>query len=233
MIGKFLAKVSDYGVTPPSANSGIPQAWVKFAFQDQGANKELTYYGSFAGGALDFTLKSLINCGFTQFNQLGALMNGVGSNLLDTNRDVEIDVQEEAKQDGNGMRTVIKWVNDPAAAPATKKIDQATNAQYFGTNNFEGDLVRLAQEMGLVQGGAQGNSQRQGDTGNGQNSYNNNNQNNNQNNNFNNNGQNNNQNNNNQNQNQNQNQNNNQNNYQNNQSNNNNQNNNNNFNAPF
>lgn len=164
MIGKFLAKIKDYGVTPPSQNSGQPQITITFEFEHEGSVRTLTWYGSLAGGAREFTLKTLLIAGLQpqMFNRLDMLMNGIGSNLLNTQKDLEIDVQEEPKQDGSGMRTVVKWVNDPAAAPQIKKIDQATNSQYFGQNNFAGDLYRIAQELGLNGGVNNGGGQNHG-----------------------------------------------------------------------
>lgn len=151
MIGKFDAKISDYGVS--ETKSGNPQVFVRFAFNDNdGAQKELTWYGSFVGGAKDITLKTLIYCGLKpqHFGQLVNLANGIASGMLDTQKVLNIDVQEEPKQDG-GMRTVIQWVNDPASAPQIKKIDQAKNAQYFGQMGpqYEGDLMRLAGDLGV------------------------------------------------------------------------------------
>jgi hypothetical protein len=149
MIGVFQGTIKDYGVS--ETKSGNPQVFVKFGFEHEGAAKELTWYGSFVGGAKDITLKTLIYCGLApqMFSQLVNLRNGVASNMLDLNKVLNLDVQEEPKQDGSGMRTVIQWVNDPNSSPAIKKIDEAKNAQYFGSMGFDGDLVRLAGELGI------------------------------------------------------------------------------------
>lgn len=149
MIGIFQAQIKDYGTS--ETKSGNPQVWIKFGFEHEGAAKELTWYGSFVGGAKDITLKTLIYCGLQPqfYNQLVNFRNGVQSGMLDLNKILNIDVQEEPKQDGSGMRTVIQWVNDPNLAPAAKKIDEAKNAQFFGQMGFDGDLVRLAGELGV------------------------------------------------------------------------------------
>lgn len=149
MIGVFQGTIKDYGVS--ETKSGNPQVFVKFGFEHEGAAKELTWYGSFVGGAKDITLKTLIYCGLAPqfFSQLVNLRNGVASNMLDLNKVLNLDVQEEPKQDGSGMRTVIQWVNDPNSSPAIKKIDEAKNAQYFGSMGFDGDLIRLAGELGI------------------------------------------------------------------------------------
>lgn len=149
MIGIYEAKIKDYTVS--ESGTGNPQVQIRFMFDAEGAQKELTWYGSFVGGAKDITLKSLLACGLQPqfFSQLHLLREGVASNLLDLGKVLSIDVQEEPKQDGSGMRTIIRWVNDPNTAPAAKKIDEAKNHQYFGSMGFEADLIRLAGEMGI------------------------------------------------------------------------------------
>ena len=149
MIGVFQGTIKDYGVS--ETKGGNPQVFIKFGFEAEGAEKELTWYGSFVGGAKDITLKTLIYCGLApqMFSQLINFRNGVASNMLDLNKVLSLDVQEEPKQDRSGMRTVIQWVNDPNSSPAIKKIDEAKNAQYFGSMGFDGDLVRLADELGV------------------------------------------------------------------------------------
>lgn len=149
MFGVFDAKIKEYGVS--EANNGNPQVFIAFNFEFEGAQKTLTWYGSFAGGAKKITLKSLIACGLQpqHYGQLVKLHDGVNSGLLDLNKTLSIDVQQEPKQDGSGMRTVVAWVNDPAMAPAIKKIDAAKNAQFFGSMGFEQDLVNLANELNI------------------------------------------------------------------------------------
>lgn len=149
MIGKFDAKIKDYGTS--ETKGGNPQVFIKFGFEHEGAAKELTWYGSFVGGAKDITLKTLIYCGLApqNFGNLVNFKNGIQSQMLDMNKVLNIDVQEEPKQDGSGMQTRIQWVNDPASGPAIKKIDEAKNAQFFGSMGFDGDLIRLAGEIGV------------------------------------------------------------------------------------
>ncbi|MCK4500075.1 hypothetical protein KAU11_06220, partial [Candidatus Babeliales bacterium] len=60
MIGKFLGKIKDYGTSV--TNAGNPQIYVALDFEHDGAQKTMTWYGSFVGGANDITMKTLINC---------------------------------------------------------------------------------------------------------------------------------------------------------------------------
>jgi len=150
MIGKFLGKIKDYGVSESTA--GNPQVFISFEFEHDGASKTMSWYGSFAGGAKDITLKTLIYCGLMPqfYNQLVNLKNGIAANMLDLNKVLELDIQEEPSyKDPSKIVSKINWVNDPNSAPQIKKIDEAKNAQFFGTMGFDGDLIRLATEMGI------------------------------------------------------------------------------------
>jgi len=132
MIGKFQGKVKDYGVS--ETNAGNPQVYVQVQFEHEGAQKELTWYGSFVGGAKEITLRSLLACGLKpqHFGQLVNLRNGATSGMLDLNKAIEIDVHEEPKYDDpTKMVTKVKWLNDPNFAPQIQKIDEAKNAQFF------------------------------------------------------------------------------------------------------
>lgn len=150
MFGKFNGNITDYGVSESQA--GNPQVFITFAFECEGAQKTMSWYGSFAGGAKDITLKTLIYCGLQpqHYNQLVNFKNGTMSNMLDLSKVLELDIQEEPDyKDPTKMRSKINWVNDPASAPQIKKIDEAKNAQFFGSMGFDGDLIRLAGDMGL------------------------------------------------------------------------------------
>lgn len=170
MIGKFDAKIKDYGVSKTQA--GNPQLFITFTFEAEGATKELTWYGSFVGGAKDITLKSLINCGLTpdKFSKLNLFNTGIQSGLLNLGKVLSIDVQEEPHQnDPTKTRTVVRWVNDPESSYVVKRLSEAENAQMMSGINFEGDLHRLFNEAGGNLGNKQGQTQGQNQTNMGQN----------------------------------------------------------------
>lgn len=155
LVGKFLAKITDYGVSDTKA--GNPQVFVRFAFQTQdGQSKELTWYGSFVGGAKDITLKALIACGMNPntFGRMIEFNNGPSSGLLDMNKPLEIDVQQEPHHSEPGkMVTRIAWVNDPENPTYTqKRLSEAENAQKMGGMRLDGDFARLWNEMGFGSG---------------------------------------------------------------------------------
>jgi len=156
MKGIFNGKIKDYGMSVTKAEN--PQPFIMFDVYEQNDEtfsapvKTMTWYGSFVGGAKDIALKSLISCGLApqNFSNLVNLMNGVSSNMLDLNKVLTLDIQEESKwDDATKMVSKIQWVNDPATAPQIKKIDEAKNAQFFSSMGFDGDLIRLAGDMGI------------------------------------------------------------------------------------
>jgi hypothetical protein len=154
MHGIFDAKIKSYGTT--TTNAGSPNLWVDFEFQHDGATKTKKWFSGFVGGQKDITYKSLLAMGLApqNFGRLQEFMNGVASNLLDMNKMLTIDIQEEPDyKDPSKIVSKIKWVNDPNQAPQIAKIDEATNAQFFGSMNCEGELMAMAQTMGLQMGG--------------------------------------------------------------------------------
>lgn len=151
MIGKFMATVSDYGLM--ESKNGSLQTWVEFSFDHEGAKKNLTWYGSFTGGAKEITLKALVIMGLNSnyFNNLMPFNDGPQSNALNIGKLYEIDVQEEPDQNGK-MQTRVKWINDPENPTHLKKrLDQAGLAKFAPGMNFGGDLIAIAQEIGLKQ----------------------------------------------------------------------------------
>lgn len=154
-----MGKVSNYTIT--EASNGNAQVAISFAFQnEQAQSRNLTWYGSFAGGAKKITLKSLAACGLVDAGRIGELINGPSSNLLDMNRDVQLDIQTETifQQDGT-EKTIdkIQWVNDPALAPGLKTIDQGKWSQFAMASNLASDFSAILSE---IQGGAQAPQQQ-------------------------------------------------------------------------
>ena len=147
-VGKYPAKIQEYGVS--EAKNGNPQVYINLNITVDGVVKVKTWYGSFAGGAKDITLKTLIGCGLQPQNyaQLQNLVNGVQSGMLDTTKELEADIQHDVDQNGKPRETVA-WLNDPLSAPGPKKIDMAKNQQFFASMGFDQDLMRLASSMGL------------------------------------------------------------------------------------
>jgi len=145
MFGKFNAKIKDYGLA--LSKEKHLQVNVQFEFPlTEGGMQELTWYGSFTGGAKDITLKTLITLGLTpnNFSRLTKDFNkGPSSLLLNTSKEYVINVVEEPRQDDPTKTiTKINYIIDPEFSGA-KKLTEQEQAQYVGTLSFEAELVRL------------------------------------------------------------------------------------------
>ena len=157
MVGNFEAKIVDYTIGESKNNRPQVVITFEFLYEDEDGTKRLkrlNWYGSLYAGAVPITLKTLIHCGLNEsnFDKLEKLVLGVESELLDTERPRNIDVQEAAHwQDVGKIETKIMWVNDPTLRPTTKKIDEATNNQFFGERRgeFTAELIKLSREMDI------------------------------------------------------------------------------------
>lgn len=159
MNGKFNAKIKDY--TTSESSNGNVQIAIQFNVEVDGGEKTMSWYGYLTEKAKKQTLITLINCGLESrnFNQLHKLIDGVQSGLLDTNKAMSLEIQQEPssnsdgspKFDDNGnaiMRDVIRWVNDPARAPKIEKLDAGKNSQFFQSQGFGNDLQAILADMG-------------------------------------------------------------------------------------
>ncbi len=108
-VGKYEAKVVDYGMR--FSHNGNLSMVIGFAFNQDGEEKRLAWFGSFKEGkARDITFKTLIVCGLKS-DDIDSLAEGPTSGLLDTDKSVEIDIG--VGFDSNGQQqTRIKWVNE-------------------------------------------------------------------------------------------------------------------------
>jgi len=151
MIGKVLGKVIDYGINKTQA--GKPQAVVQFAYEVDGQQRTISWFGqltpdgSGARKGIEITLKALAACGLTIEN-IGRLstdfVNGPSSGILDTTKDVSLELQEEASQnDAAKMVTKVAWVNDPNDTYVLKKISAAEAVQVMSGIDFTGDFHKI------------------------------------------------------------------------------------------
>jgi len=97
--GTYKATLLNHAISETS--KGDPQAVITFAFEAEGGQHTLTWYGSFSEKALPHTLKSLLTCGLQGNNPAGPLEIG---------KEVSIVVAVE-KDDKNVEKNKVKWVN--------------------------------------------------------------------------------------------------------------------------
>lgn len=173
MIGKFLAKIQDYGINTTKGNK--PQVVIQFAFENDGQTKTFTWFGqltpdnSGARKGIEITLKALAACGMTMENigRIGSdFCEGPKTGILDMTKELAIELQEEPSQNDPGkMQTKVAWVNDPNDTYVLKKITAAEAVQVMGGLNFEGDFHKIVSDRlaknpsGQTQGQGQGQNQ--------------------------------------------------------------------------
>lgn len=141
--GRYKAKVIDHGISKTKA--GDPQAVVRFEFETSTGYRELTWFGSFKEGALEHTVRALVNCGLKGSNPAGALEIG---------KEVSITVEIDKDQKGND-RNIVRWVNVPGGV-ANKMPQGEANALL---ERYSGVVMALKEKEG--QPAAQKHQQRE------------------------------------------------------------------------
>jgi len=110
--GKYKAKAIDWGTAKTAA--GLPQAKVLFTYMQKnpltGAEeaKDLMWFGSFNGGALERTMETLFGLGLR--SDPSTMDSGRDGKALDETVEVEIVVEHRIDNKGQ-MRAGISWVN--------------------------------------------------------------------------------------------------------------------------
>lgn len=160
MTGVFEGKIVDYGVSLTSSDK--PQVFITGEFMADGETKKMTWYGQLTGKGTDITMRTLLYCGLApnDAGKLNTLEKGPVSGLLDTEKQMSFDVQQETYYTKEGTpkeKTFIKWINDPQLAPTVRRIDESANNAFFGENDnkFTADIQRLAQSLGVPMDGLQ------------------------------------------------------------------------------
>ena len=134
--GTYTAKVIDYGVI--ENDSGEPIVVVRFSFD---GGKAWAWTGGFGSEkAKERTIKTLMTLGLTDDN-LELLCDGPGSNMLNTDMEVEIVITEE---EYNGkIRTQIAYVNPIGGRSFGEAASKDKVKVKFGGMNIKGDLAAI------------------------------------------------------------------------------------------
>lgn len=147
--GKYKGKPIDWMVTKTQA--GLPQVSVLFEYLQPGTmpgtteSRQLTWFGSFKGGALERTLEVLALLGLRQA-PYPAMETGRDGKALDENAEVELVVEHRIK-DGGEMRAGISWVNRIGGRGLQSKFEGAEAAEIFAQANQ--DFLAYMQKEGL------------------------------------------------------------------------------------
>lgn len=159
--GKVRAKLTKYGflageIDPATGQEKAPQFYGTFSFIDNdNANQALTWFGGFKPlqpgkqvSQRELTLKTINDLGYTG-NNLAALAGGVASNLLNVEKEYEIDIEVQKDQMGavkmkNGVPQFrIKWVNDPEKSGFKNEMSTQDAQVKIGGLNLDAEMLAL------------------------------------------------------------------------------------------
>ena len=142
----YKARVVNYCIV--TSKAGDPMVAVVFRYTDtDNAQKDITWRGSLKNEkAQEITIDTLILLGFNG-TELALLANGPVSNVLDTNKDVEIVVGEE---DFEGKtHTKVAYVNAVGGGGFKDKLDEAGAVQKLQGLNLAATIMERRQKSGV------------------------------------------------------------------------------------
>lgn len=142
--GNYQAKICAYGIKVTSKGDAAPT----IAFRvEKGVEEPATVYwqGSFkAGKGREIALKALVTCGLSDAHKIADLANGKESGLLDLNKELDIVVIHEARQD-DPMKVYpkVEWINDSSDMKGRiSKEEAASKIAGLGLENDLGILLK-------------------------------------------------------------------------------------------
>lgn len=135
--GKYLAKISDYGVV--LNKNGAPQVKVVFALE---VGSSFSWFGNLGSEKQqEFTTKNLLTLGAFP-NNIDKVELGLSGAVLNTSKTFELVIEEKTY---NGKTSVqIKFINDPTKS--NQKFIGATGA----LGALKGQAVQIAATEGLA-----------------------------------------------------------------------------------
>ena len=143
--GDYQARIVNYGITNNKA--GDPQLAILFEYNDEENQRhEVTWFGSFKEKALEWTLKTLIVCGFSGEDP-AELATGVESGLLDTISPVTIVLDEQEYQGKRFIR--VTWVNPSGGKSLGGRITKEEAKVKLGAMNLRGQMAMIRQKEGV------------------------------------------------------------------------------------
>lgn len=138
--GKYLAKVSDYGVK--ETKNGNPYIEVWFDVEGQGS---VRWNGFLTEKTINKTMEQLAYCGLK--GDFSAIADGPIGGALDRDQAVNITVEIQKDKEGNPTKyTQVKWINR-ASQP---KFDAVQTASAKGKlTQFSGAWAAKKAELGI------------------------------------------------------------------------------------
>jgi hypothetical protein len=145
--GKYPAKIVDFGIWTGKDGTKAPSAVVMFEYKTPGGEvKQITWFGSFNGGAREITVETLIRMGFTGKN--GAELNqGNGSGVLNQAEDAfEIVLENDTYQGKTTCK--VRYINLPGGGGFRAKMAEGEANVLMGGLNLSGDFAAARAQAG-------------------------------------------------------------------------------------
>lgn len=147
--GKYVAKITAYGLEPGRNEGDPPRVAMKLEFnQADGQRRVMTWRGGLGEGKpRKFTIDTLMDCGF-KADDLGILMEGPASGALDMDSEVEIVVAHSVGKDGKTYANV-KYINKLGGGAKFEEIKDKQGVKVT-LDSMKGDLMAAAAEKGVT-----------------------------------------------------------------------------------
>ena len=146
--GRYIGKIIDYGMG--ETQKGDPQVLVMFEFKDdEEVNQRMCWFGTLKEGkGRQITIDTLLNCGF-KGTELSVLADGVGNGALDTEKELQLTVNENVYNGKKSLR--IDFVNLPGGSAFREKMSKEQVVQKFTGMKLDlrADIMQRRQELGV------------------------------------------------------------------------------------
>ena len=138
--GKYLGHIVNYGLRDAKDNGVM--AVIEMDYKDsEGDQHRLIWRGSFAGTALQYTLKTLLVCGLDR--DPASLADGPQSGALNTDKEFVITVSSEEYQGKTYYR--IAWINEPGLSNLLTKAEAVSRLAGL---NVQAELMAMRAKTG-------------------------------------------------------------------------------------
>ena len=144
MIGTFNAKIKDYGFTNPKEGK-TPSVMVVFNYENEGDVFKITWFGSFNGGAREFTTRTLSETLGFAGKDVSAIAEGIGSGVLNEGRDYEIVIKPNEYMGKVTER--VAFINISGAERKSEKMNREQAKALLKDLKLEFDFAKGSEDV--------------------------------------------------------------------------------------
>lgn len=133
------AKIKDYGFTQKEGKT--PSVMVQFEFEDEGRTKEISWFGSFNGGARKYTVDTLVKVLGYEGTDGSDIAAGSGSKVLKEDREYDLVIDDNTYN--NVTRSQVKFINIAGQTRQVEKLAKDKAPTIIGGMNLAGDFLSV------------------------------------------------------------------------------------------